>query len=109
VGILGQMVSIGTLAAFVTVCIGVLVLRYKRPDLPRPFKAPWPWFTCLAGAVICLAMMIFLGLGTWLRLIVWTIVGALVYALYGHRHSKVRSRDTAPAFDSRAGDQPRSS
>ncbi len=55
VGILGELVSIGTLLAFVTVCIGVLVLRYTRPELPRPFKAPWPWFTCVAGALICLA------------------------------------------------------
>jgi basic amino acid/polyamine antiporter, APA family len=95
VGILGQLVSIGTLAAFVTVCLGVLVLRYKRPDLPRPFKAPWPWFTCIAGAVICLAMMIFLGVGTWVRLIVWTIIGALVYAFYGYQHSQVRARSGA--------------
>jgi basic amino acid/polyamine antiporter, APA family len=95
VGILGQLVSIGTLAAFVTVCIGVLVLRYKRPDLPRPFKAPWPWFTCIAGAVICLTMMVFLGVGTWIRLIVWTIVGALVYVFYGYHHSKVRTKSTS--------------
>jgi basic amino acid/polyamine antiporter, APA family len=91
VGILGQLVSIGTLAAFVTVCVGVLVLRYKRPDLPRPFKAPWPWFTCIAGAVICLAMMAFLGVGTWIRLIVWTIIGAVIYVFYGYHHSKVRA------------------
>jgi APA family basic amino acid/polyamine antiporter len=91
VGILGQLVSIGTLAAFVTVCLGVLVLRYKRPDLPRPFRAPWPWFTCLAGAAICLGMMAFLGVGTWIRLVVWTIIGTLVYAFYGYHHSKVRA------------------
>jgi APA family basic amino acid/polyamine antiporter len=92
VGILGQLVSIGTLAAFVTVCIGVLVLRYKRPDLPRPFKAPWPWVTCLLGSAICLGMMAFLGIGTWIRLVVWTIIGALVYAFYGYHHSKVRAQ-----------------
>lgn len=95
VGILGQLVSIGTLAAFVTVCLGVLVLRYKRPDLPRPFKAPWPWFTCIAGALVCLLMMVFLGVGTWVRLIVWTIIGLLVYVFYGYHHSKVRARKAA--------------
>lgn len=95
VGILGQLVSIGTLAAFVTVCLGVLVLRYRRPDLPRPFKAPWPWFTCIAGALICLCMMAFLGIGTWIRLIVWTIVGALVYIFYGYHHSRVRAQTAA--------------
>jgi APA family basic amino acid/polyamine antiporter len=95
VGILGQLVSIGTLAAFVTVCLGVLVLRYKRPDLRRPFKAPWPWFTCIAGAVICLAMMVFLGVGTWVRLVVWTIIGALVYVVYGYHHSKVRAQNAS--------------
>jgi basic amino acid/polyamine antiporter, APA family len=95
VGILGEMVSIGTLAAFVTVCIGVLVLRHTRPDLPRPFRTPAPWFTCLAGAAICFSMMYSLGLGTWLRLIVWTIVGAIIYVMYGHKHSRLRTGNGA--------------
>jgi APA family basic amino acid/polyamine antiporter len=89
VGILGELVSIGTLAAFVTVCIGVLVLRQTRPDLERPFRTPAPWFTCIAGACICGAMMVSLGVGTWVRLIVWTIIGALIYAFYGYRHSRL--------------------
>ena len=72
VRILGELVSIGTLMAFVTVCIGVLVLRQTRPDLPRPFRAPRPYVTCIAGALICTAMMVSLGVATWLRLIVWT-------------------------------------
>ncbi|MGA7540412.1 MAG: amino acid permease [Steroidobacteraceae bacterium] len=97
VDILGALVSIGTLSAFVTVCIGVLVLRYKRPDLHRPFKTPWPWVTCPAGAAVCLLMMYSLGVGNWIRLIVWTIVGALVYVFYGHHHSKVRARVPAGA------------
>ncbi len=91
VGILGEMVSIGTLAAFVTVCIGVLVLRHTRPELHRPFRTPAPWFTCLAGAFVCGLMMLFLGWGTWARLIIWTIVGAVIYALYGYRHSRLRA------------------
>jgi basic amino acid/polyamine antiporter, APA family len=89
VHILGELVSIGTLAAFVTVCLGVLILRRTRPDLARPFRAPAAQFTCIAGAVICSAMMISLGIPTWTRLVVWTIIGAAVYYGYGRKHSKV--------------------
>jgi len=95
VDVLGELVSIGTLSAFVTVCIGVLVLRYRRPDLHRPFKVPWPWVTCLAGTVVCLLMMYSLGAGNWLRLIGWTIIGALVYLFYGRHHSTLRARNGA--------------
>ncbi len=87
VNLLGHLVSIGTLAAFVTVCIGVLVLRRSRPDLPRPFRTPAPAFTCIAGAVVCAAMMLSLGIATWIRLAVWTGIGVLIYAFYGYRHS----------------------
>jgi basic amino acid/polyamine antiporter, APA family len=90
VNILGALVAIGTLAAFVTVCIGILVLRRTRPDLPRPFRTPCPRFTCIAGAVVCGAMMVSLGPATWLRLVIWTGIGVLVYAFYGYRHSCVR-------------------
>jgi basic amino acid/polyamine antiporter, APA family len=90
VKILGELVAIGTLAAFVTVCIGVLVLRRTRPDLPRPFRTPYPRFTCIAGAVVCSAMMVSLGPATWLRLVIWTGIGVLVYAFYGYQHSCVR-------------------
>ena len=83
------MVSIGTLAAFVTVCIGVLVLRHTRPDLPRPFRTPWPWFTCIAGAAVCGTMMLSLGRETWERLIIWTVLGVAVYVFYGYRHSRL--------------------
>ena len=90
VSLLGHLVSIGTLAAFVTVCIGVLVLRRTRPDLPRPFRTPAPWFTCIAGALVCGLMMASLGPATWVRLIVWTVIGALIYVLYGYQHSCLR-------------------
>ncbi len=95
VGILGEMVSIGTLAAFVTVCIGVLVLRKTRPELPRPFRTPLPWLTCLLGALICFGMMVSLGTGTWVRLVVWTIVGAIVYGLYGYKNSRLHGANGA--------------
>jgi len=90
VTILGELVSIGTLLAFTTVCIGVLVLRYTRPDLPRPFKVPAPWFVCIAGAVVCTGMMVSLPHDTWVRLAGWTAIGVLIYVFYGFRHSELR-------------------
>jgi basic amino acid/polyamine antiporter, APA family len=90
VKILGELVAIGTLAAFVTVCIGVLVLRRTRPDLARPFRTPAAAFICPAGAVVCGLMMVSLGPATWYRLVIWTGVGVIVYAFYGYRHSRVR-------------------
>jgi APA family basic amino acid/polyamine antiporter len=95
VGILGELVSIGTLMAFVTVCIGVLVLRRTRPDLERPFRAPLPWITCILGALICGLMMVSLGIGTWARLVVWTIIGAVIYAFYGYKHSRLHGTNGA--------------
>jgi basic amino acid/polyamine antiporter, APA family len=90
IGILGELVSIGTLTAFVTVCIGVLVLRYTRPDVPRPFRVPAPWFTCLGGVIFCGGMAGFLPGDTWLRLIIWTAIGVIIYFAYGYRHSVLR-------------------
>ena len=90
VTILGELVSIGTLLAFTTVCIGVLVLRYTRPDIKRPFRVPAPWFVCAGGAIICLVMMVSLPPDTWLRLIAWTAIGMLIYAFYGYQHSELR-------------------
>jgi len=90
VKILGELVAIGTLAAFVTVCIGILILRRARPDLPRPFRTPVPWLVCPAGAIICGAMMVYLGPATWLRLVVWTAIGVVIYAFYGYQHSCLR-------------------
>lgn len=89
VGVLGHLVSIGTLAAFVTVCLGVLVLRRTRPDLPRPFRTPVPGFTCVAGAAVCGLMMLSLGAATWWRLAIWTVIGIAVYAFYGYRNSRL--------------------
>jgi APA family basic amino acid/polyamine antiporter len=95
VNLLGEVVSIGTLAAFVTVCLGVLVLRRTRPDLPRPFRTPWPWFVCIAGALVCGYMMYSLGTPTWWRLGLWTALGVIVYAAYGYKHSCVRKARAA--------------
>jgi len=92
VKVLGELVSIGTLTAFVTVCIGVLVLRQTRPDLRRPFRTPWPWFTCTVGALVCFGMMVYLGPATWWRLMIWTAIGAVIYAVYGFGHSKLHGQ-----------------
>jgi APA family basic amino acid/polyamine antiporter len=87
---LGEMTSIGTLLAFIIVCAGVWVLRRRRPDLPRPFRAPFSPATPILGIVISLAMMVGLPWETWLRLIVWLFVGLLIYAFYSRHHSKVQ-------------------
>ncbi|MEI7595247.1 MAG: amino acid permease [Bacteroidota bacterium] len=91
ISILGELVSIGTLLAFVMVCIGVLVLRYKRPELERPFKTPWVPFVPIAGAFVCLVQMAFLPMDTWLRLIIWMALGIVIYLFYGRFHSKLNN------------------
>jgi APA family basic amino acid/polyamine antiporter len=85
--VLGELVSIGTLLAFVLVSIGVIVLRRTSPDVPRPFRTPGVPFVPIAGAVICLAQMIGLPIATWERLVVWLVIGLTVYALYGRTHA----------------------
>ncbi len=92
VTILGELVSIGTLMAFIVVCIGVLVLRRTRPDLKRPFRVKAPWLVCTLGALICAYMMISLPKDTWVRLVVWTFFGLLVYVFYGRKHSALRGK-----------------
>jgi APA family basic amino acid/polyamine antiporter len=90
--ILADLISIGVLLAFVVVCIGVLVLRRTRPDVPRPFRVPWAPFTCVLGALFCGGMTYFLSNGTWWRLLYWTALGFAIYGLYGFKHSRLRKR-----------------
>jgi APA family basic amino acid/polyamine antiporter len=90
INILGELVSIGTLIAFIVVCIGVLVLRYTRPDLPRPFRVKGIWFVSTMGVVFCAGMAASLPNATWIRLVIWSVIGILVYVLYGYRNSKLR-------------------
>jgi len=87
IDVLGHLVSIGTLFAFVLVCAGVLVLRYTKPDIPRPFRAPVVWFTSIAGVLVCFGLMYGLPKETWERLILWMAIGLGLYASYGIRHS----------------------
>ena len=89
IGLLGQLVSIGTLFAFVIVCAGILVLRYKRPELHRPFRTPLVPFVPLAGIAICGYLMYSLPSDTWWRLAIWMGLGLLIYAFYGRTHSKL--------------------
>jgi len=91
IGLLGELVAIGTLVAFIVVCAGVLVLRRTRPDLPRPFRVPAVWPVAVLGICMCGLMAAFLPWGTWARLILWTLVGIVVYFGYSYRHSKLRS------------------
>jgi APA family basic amino acid/polyamine antiporter len=92
--VLGQLVSMGTLLAFVLACIGVLILRRTHPDLPRPFRTPgMPWVPLL-GAATCLLQMIGLPLATWERLIIWLALGLAVYFLYSRRSALRVTRGT---------------
>jgi len=90
IGILGELVSIGTLIAFIVVCAGVLVLRYTRPDLKRPFRVKWIWFVSAMGVLFCAGMAASLPSGTWLRLILWSVLGILIYLFYGYKNSRLR-------------------
>jgi len=85
INVLSQLVSIGTLLAFVLVCIGVIVLRRTTPEAPRPFRTPGVPFVPIAGAAICLAQMIGLPAATWERLFIWLSIGLIVYFGYGRR------------------------
>ena len=87
IGALGQLMSIGTLLAFVLVSIGVIVLRRTAPDVPRPFRTPGVPFVPIAGAVICLAQMVGLPQVTWERLVIWLVAGMTVYLGYSRTHA----------------------
>src|SRR5574337_683408 len=90
VDVLGDLVSMGTLLAFATVCIGVLVLRHTRPELPRAFRVPFPWVVCPLGAAACLFLFWQAFETRWWLILGWTAIGFLIYGFYGYRHSKLR-------------------
>jgi APA family basic amino acid/polyamine antiporter len=98
IGLVGELVSIGTLFAFAIVCAGVLALRYTQPDLPRAFRTPAVHLVAPAGVVAALFLMIGLPLDTWVRFVVWLVVGFVIYGCYGVRHSRLaRAAPTASA------------
>jgi APA family basic amino acid/polyamine antiporter len=95
-----QLTNIGTLFAFVLVCFGVTVLRYKDPGRPRPFRVPGgAWLVPLAGAACCVFLMVWLPPASWWRFIGWLVVGAAVYAAYGWRNSVIGRRAGRPAVN----------
>jgi APA family basic amino acid/polyamine antiporter len=102
IGLLGELVSIGTLIAFIVVCIGVLVLRYQRPELPRPFRVKGVWVVSMLGVAFCGAMAATLPRDTWIRLIVWTAIGVVIYFTYSYRRSKLRSGEIEAGEPARA-------
>jgi APA family basic amino acid/polyamine antiporter len=92
VSVVGEMTSIGTLFAFVLVCIGVLVLRKKQPNAPRAFRTPWVPFVPVMGIIVCLYLMYALPIDTWIRLFVWMAIGIAIYFLYSKKHSKLNQQ-----------------
>ena len=90
IGLLGELVSIGTLFAFIIVCLGIIVLRKTEPNAPRGFRTPWVPLVPVMGAFICIIEMASLPLDTWIRLLVWMAIGFVIYFTYGRKHSKAR-------------------
>jgi basic amino acid/polyamine antiporter, APA family len=93
--VVGEMTSIGTLFAFILVCIGVVVLRKNEPNAPRAFVTPLVPLIPILGVATCLFMMVFLPLDTWIRLIVWMMIGFDIYMAYGMRYSVLSGKDVA--------------
>jgi APA family basic amino acid/polyamine antiporter len=86
---LGHMVSIGTLLAFSLVCLGVLIMRKKMPEVPRAFKTPLMPFVPIAGILVCVYLMSALPIESWVRLVIWMVLGVAIYFFYGKKHSKL--------------------
>jgi APA family basic amino acid/polyamine antiporter len=89
IDVLFEMVNIGTLLAFIIVCAAVLILRFRRPDAPRPFRCPALYVVAPLGVLVNVLMMLFLPIDTWLRLVGWLVLGLLIYLFYGRRHSAI--------------------
>jgi APA family basic amino acid/polyamine antiporter len=92
--VVGEMTSIGTLFAFILVCVGVWVMRKKMPDLPRAFRTPMVPLVPILGIATCLFMMVFLPMDTWIRLLVWMLIGLDIYLVYGAKHSHLGNGTT---------------
>jgi APA family basic amino acid/polyamine antiporter len=96
IGVLGHLVSVGTLFAFALVSVGVMILRIKRPDIPRAFRVPGgPFLVPICGAASALYIILSSGVQTMLRLVGWMALGMIIYVAYGRRHSKLRAAAAA--------------
>jgi len=92
-----ELTNIGTLFAFVLVCIGITILRYKDPDRPRPFRVPLgPWLLPMLGALFCIFLMFYLPPTSWWRFIGWLVLGMSIYFSYGYTHSVVGKESGRP-------------
>ena len=92
VAVLGELVSIGTLIAFASVCVSIMILRKTQPDAIRPFRTPYVPFVPLLGALICIAQIVVLPGETWARLSIWVLLGTIIYIFYGRRHSNLKKK-----------------
>ena len=92
--VVGEMTSIGTLFAFILVCVGVWVMRKKMPEMPRAFRTPMVPLIPILGIITCLFMMVFLPMDTWIRLLVWMLIGLDIYLVYGAKHSHLGNGTT---------------
>ncbi len=99
ISLVGELVSIGTLSAFVIVCVGVVVLRIKQPKLERSFKTPAVYIVAPTGAIFALFLMLGLPINTWIRLFAWMALGIVIYFGYGIRHSKLRNLPQMPVSE----------
>jgi APA family basic amino acid/polyamine antiporter len=101
---LAELVNIGTLFGFALVSVAVVVLRRKRPDLPRSFRVPLMPVVPILSVAACVVLMLFLTVETWLRFLVWMLLGFVVYFVYGRRHSRLGAAGDAAAVPDHEGD-----
>jgi APA family basic amino acid/polyamine antiporter len=91
--VVGDMTSIGTLFAFVLVCLGIIIMRKTDPGISRPFRTPFVPLVPLLGAAVCLAMIFGLGMHNWMRLVVWLLIGFMIYFTYSIKNSKLQKQN----------------